>query len=116
MQLDTPVFFRRAAESMWRNYLSGSEGDPPAYAAPGRADDLGRAAAAYILPPSTTRLRDEAIDYAQRLLAAGVSVELHNYAGAVHGFDLYAPGAAVTNALVRGALGLPARRSRPRPA
>ena len=96
MQLATPVFFRRAAESMWRNYLSGLEGEPPAYAVPGRADDLAGLPPAYILTAEYDPLRDEAIDYARRLLAARVSVELHNYAGAVHGFDLYAPVWAVT--------------------
>jgi acetyl esterase/lipase len=95
MQLDTPVFFRRAAESMWRNYLGGLEGEPPAYAAPGRADDLAGLPPAYVLTAEHDPLRDEAIDYARRLLAAGISVELHNYAGAVHGFDLYVPASAL---------------------
>ena len=31
---------------------------------------------------------DEDIDYAQRLLAAGVPTELHVYPGAYHGFDM----------------------------
>jgi acetyl esterase/lipase len=35
-------------------------------------------------------LRDEAIDYAARLCRAGVCTELHVYAGAVHGFDMFA--------------------------
>jgi acetyl esterase len=96
MQLDTPVFFRRAAESMWGNYLAGLEGETPAYAAPGRADDLAGLPAAYVLTAEHDPLRDEAIDYARGLLAAGISVELHNYAGAVHGFDVYAPGSALT--------------------
>jgi len=95
MDLDTPVFFRRAAESMWRNYLAGTEGEPPAYAAPGRAADLAGLPPAYVLTAEHDPLRDEAIDYAVRLLAAEVSVELHNYAGAVHGFDVYAPGSAL---------------------
>jgi len=95
MNLDTPVFFRRAAESMWRNYLAGLEGEPPAYAAPARACDLAGLPTAYVLTAESDPLRDEGIDYARRLLAAEVSVELHNYAGAVHGFDLYAPGSAL---------------------
>jgi acetyl esterase len=96
MQLATPVFFRRAAQSMWRNYLGGAEGEPPAYAVPGRAVDLAGLPPAYVLTAEHDPLRDEAIDYAQRLLAADVSVELHNYAGAVHGFDLLAPAWATT--------------------
>jgi acetyl esterase/lipase len=35
--------------------------------------------------------RDEAIDYAHRLLHAGVSAELHVFARACHGFDSLLP-------------------------
>ena len=40
-------------------------------------------------------LRDEGLEYARRLLVAGVSTELHCYAGAFHGFVLI-PTAAIT--------------------
>jgi len=40
--------------------------------------------------------RDESIDYAARLLQAGVSTELHVYPGAYHGWELFAPNAAVS--------------------
>ncbi len=36
-------------------------------------------------------LRDEALDYGRRLLAAGVSTELHVFAGTCHGFDSLLP-------------------------
>ncbi|GAA3080971.1 hypothetical protein GCM10020000_78560 [Streptomyces olivoverticillatus] len=36
-------------------------------------------------------LRDQALDYARRLMAAGVPVELHVVAGGFHVFDGYAP-------------------------
>ena len=39
---------------------------------------------------------DENIEYAQRLIQAGVPTELHVYPGAFHGFDLFAPSAAVS--------------------
>jgi len=34
-------------------------------------------------------LRDDGLRYAMRLLEAGVSVELHQFAGAFHGFDIF---------------------------
>jgi acetyl esterase/lipase len=40
-------------------------------------------------------LRDEAIDFTARLCRADVSTELHLYAGAVHGFDMFADCAVV---------------------
>jgi acetyl esterase/lipase len=36
-------------------------------------------------------LRDEAVDYALRLMWAGVSTELHVYPGTCHGFDSFLP-------------------------
>jgi acetyl esterase len=57
-------------------------------------------------------LRDEGLEYAARLSAAGVSVELHQYTRVPHGFDLLVPGAAISRralddqvAAVRRALG-----------
>lgn len=36
-------------------------------------------------------LRDEAVDYALRLMRAGVATELHVFPGTCHGFDSLAP-------------------------
>jgi acetyl esterase len=44
-------------------------------------------------------LRDEGIEYAQRLLHAGVAVELHQFAGTFHGFDMIGPTTVGTRAL-----------------
>jgi acetyl esterase/lipase len=35
-------------------------------------------------------MQDESIDFAARLCRAGVSTQLHVYAGAIHGFDMFA--------------------------
>jgi acetyl esterase/lipase len=47
-------------------------------------------------------LRDEAIVYAMRLMAAGVAVELHSYPGTVHGFDFLTPSEISTRAVNEG--------------
>ena len=56
-------------------------------------------------------LRDEAIDYAVRLMRAGVATELHVFPGTCHGFDAFLPGvgrdpAAVPAAGERAAPGI----------
>jgi acetyl esterase/lipase len=71
-------------------------GDVPAPAAPARALDLAGLPATYLEVGGLDIFRDEDIEYARRLAAAGVPVELHVHPGCPHGFDLIAPGADVT--------------------
>ena len=40
-------------------------------------------------------LRDEDLDYARRIWAAGGNAELHVWPGGFHAFDLIAPGSAL---------------------
>ncbi|WP_299006799.1 alpha/beta hydrolase [uncultured Shewanella sp.] len=61
------------------------------YAAPAKAKDLSNLPPVYMMTCEHDALRDEAILYAMRLMNAGVPVELHNYAGTVHGFDFLTP-------------------------
>jgi acetyl esterase/lipase len=74
---------RAKVAASWRHYL-GSEPASP-YAAPARADDLSGLPPAYVACAEFDPNRDEAISYAQRLLHAGVSVELHQWPGTFHG-------------------------------
>jgi acetyl esterase/lipase len=77
--VEAPVFGARQAKEMWQNYL-GSDVDrehTPAYAAPARAADLSNLPAAFIQVNGRDPLRDEGIEYAMRLMAAGVPVELY---------------------------------------
>jgi acetyl esterase/lipase len=81
----------------WAAYLSGIDGcEVPAYAAPARATDVAGLPPTWLATGELDLFRDEDIAYASRLLTAGVPTELHVYPGAVHGFDLFAPDAAVT--------------------
>lgn len=91
---NTPAFDARAAAQMWPLYLP--HGDASPYASPARAEDLSGLPSAYILTAEHDPLRDEAIDYAIRLLDAGVPTELHQTTGTFHVFDHVAPDAAVS--------------------
>jgi len=51
---------------------------------------------AYIPVGALDLFVDENIEYAQRLIQAGVPTELHVYPGAFHGFDVFVPSAAVS--------------------
>jgi acetyl esterase len=67
---------------------------------PSRAADLSGLPPTWIGTGSLDLFVDEDFDYARRLGAAGVPVELHSYAGAIHGFNGL-PGARVAQAFIR---------------
>ena len=73
----------------WNAYLGDSFRDDEVspYAAAARAEDLTGLPPAYIAVGELDLFLDEDIEYAQRLMQAGVSTELHVYPGANHGFD-----------------------------
>ena len=58
------------------------------YAAAARAESLAGLPPTFISVGALDIFLDEDIDYAKRLLAAGVPTELHVYPGAYHGFDV----------------------------
>jgi acetyl esterase len=63
----------------------------PPDAVPARADELTGVASAFISCSELDPLRDEAVDYALRLMWAGVATELHVVPGTCHGFDSLLP-------------------------
>ena len=74
---------------MWRHYVGGES--VPVDAAPGRVRELSGVASALITCSELDPLRDEALDYALRLMWAGVATELHVFPGTCHGFDSLLP-------------------------
>ncbi|HEY2481878.1 MAG TPA: alpha/beta hydrolase [Caulobacteraceae bacterium] len=67
----------------------GSDGVSP-YASPARARDLAGLPPAFISTGALDLFVEEDMDYARRLIRAGVPTELHVYPGAFHGFDFAA--------------------------
>jgi acetyl esterase len=89
----------------WENYLGPDRLDVSPYAAPARATDLSGLPPAYILTCGLDPLRDEALDYARRLIEAEVPVEMRHVPGAWHFFEAYAPGSALAKATTAHWLG-----------
>lgn len=95
---DVPVWTPESNEFGWSSYLGDLFGtdDIPPHAAPTRETNLAGLPPTYIMVGSLDGFADEDIDYATRLNHAGVAVELHVYPGAPHGFEGFAPKAAVS--------------------
>ncbi len=81
----------------WRAYLGRDPGgaDTSPYAAASRVKDVKGLARAAILVGELDLFVDENIEYAHRLLKAGIPAWLSVYPGATHGFDKMAPKAKI---------------------
>ena len=100
------VWNRDVSLKAWRMYLGeeyGSDHVSP-YAAAARATDLSGLPPAFVTVGTRDLFRDEAIDYAQRLMAAGIPTELEVYPGMFHGGEMLAPLAAVSQRMRRSYL------------
>ncbi len=90
----------------WTSLLAqepGGTGVSP-YAAAARAETLVGLPLTYLCVGALDLFLDEDLEYARRLLRAGVPTELHVYPGAYHGFNM-AVEAAVSQAYMRDYLG-----------
>jgi acetyl esterase/lipase len=82
----------------WTSLLGVPAGSTkvPAGAVPARVEDLSGLPPAFIVVGAIDLFVDEDIEYARRLIAAGVPAELHVVPGAYHAYDLLVPKAPVT--------------------
>lgn len=82
----------------WHALLGDRRGadDVSPVAVPARLADAAGLATAYLEVGTLDLFCAETIDYARKLLAAGVEAELHVHPGAPHGYDSMAPDAALT--------------------
>ena len=97
-----PPWYPGTNATAWRAYLGDlRDDDVPAYAAPARATDLSRLPPTFVQVGAADIFFDENVAYAQELVHAGVPTELHVYADAPHGFDLFAPDSRVARRATR---------------
>lgn len=96
--VDVGVWDRAANVEAWDLYLGGRRsGQEVSYlAAPTRAADLASLPPAFFDVGTVDLFRDEVIDYASRMMAAGVPVELHVWPGVYHAAEKFAPTAEVS--------------------
>lgn len=110
------IWTRESNRYAWRSYLGVKPGGRrvPAAAVPARVAKLEGIAPAFIGVGTLDLFIDENLEYAARLIAAGVPTELHVVPGAVHGFDEFSPESSLVQRFVtvkldaiRRAFGLP---------
>lgn len=84
------VWTRELNRFAWESVLGPdcASADPPPYASAGRAANLSELPPTFIAVGSLDLFVDENLNYAQRLINAGVLVNLRVYPGAPHAFDL----------------------------
>jgi acetyl esterase/lipase len=97
--LPDTIFWTRESNLIgWRSYLGCEPGgkEISCYAAAYRATNLEGLPPAYITVGDIDLFAREDIDYAGRLIAAGVPAELHVYPGGCHAFDMLLPAADIS--------------------
>lgn len=96
------IWTRESNHFGWASYLGADPGGPDVspYAAAARAARLEGLPATFICTGALDLFMEEDLEYARRLMRAGVPTELHVYPGAYHGFDLV-PEAQVSRSFTR---------------
>ena len=70
----------------WRSYLGGAPAEAPQV--PARLEDFAGLPPTWMATAALDLFRDENLDYAHRLMQAGVRTELISYPAACHGFQM----------------------------
>lgn len=92
------VWTREKNEFAWRSLLGGDlrDEDVPRHVSPALTEDLSGLPPAFIDAGSAEVYRDEDVEYAGRIWAAGGQAELHVWDGGFHGFDAFFPHARIS--------------------
>lgn len=97
---DVPVWNAALSEKMWAYYLPALPAEHIEYASPMEAPDFSGLPEAYVEVAEFDSLRDEGLNYAAALEAAGVKVTRYETKGTPHGFE-FVTNAPLTQETVR---------------
>ncbi|MGG5505536.1 MULTISPECIES: alpha/beta hydrolase [unclassified Myroides] len=86
---DAPMQSKRAATWMWHHYLGENRSAPLPYAVPALQGDLSQLPPTTIVVAEFDPLKDEALQYGQRLQRAKISTTIFEVKGATHVFDFF---------------------------
>jgi acetyl esterase/lipase len=90
------IWDKAANAVAWTALLGRLDGPILDYAVPARSSNLKGLPPTFIDTGALEILLDEMIEYGRRLIEAHVPFEFHLYPSAYHGFDMFAPAAAVS--------------------
>lgn len=86
--VDTPMWNSKLNKKMWEIYLRDGIHSNREYASPMEAASLANLPNAYVEVAEYDCLRDEGINYAEALRQSGITVELYQPKGTIHGFEM----------------------------
>lgn len=98
---DTPIWHSRLSAKMWQGYLPNMPTENIAYASPLEAARFDHLPPAYVELAEYDCLHDEGLAYAQRLMDAGVNVEVNETKGTMHGYDIVENASTVQESVKR---------------
>jgi acetyl esterase/lipase len=99
--VDTPLWNARQNKKMWQLYLGNQNNSDQAYASPLQAKSFKDLPPAYLEVAEFDCLRDEGLLFAQALRNAGISVQLVQTKGTIHGFEIADESAIVRESIDR---------------
>lgn len=79
---DTPMWNATLNRKMWKVYLEDKK-----YISPNEISDLSNMPSTYLETAEYDCLKDEGLEFADKLVKAGVEVKLNETKGTMHGFD-----------------------------
>ncbi len=98
---DTPMWNSKLSVIMWNGYIQADKAVDIAYASPMETESFENLPNAYVETAEFDCLHDEAVAYAQELQKAGVTAELFETKGTMHGFDFVQNAPTAKTALLR---------------